>query len=429
MGNVKDNDGDQEVISIASSAGGSDEEDYAASPTDDRAPGRRGQENEDDGADDGDSKGESVFDDDDDEKKKGEQSSFSLSRKVNIARNTPKKTSNDDDDDGIGDTTTDETTAATTKNNKKKRKSSLPEASSKSAGALNDVDAPKHHTKKTDDKKVGGEGKSHAPEDDLKVNKVTKKKQKTKEGADKGDPTSKSKTATTAASKEEQPAKEGNKKKATSEDKRSTDNNEHRPAKKQKKAKKKMSFQDTVLRYMLSTCKPFSLKTLAKDLGNGTTEQMLEHTFLTLIDKGLVLEKEFSSKSNRVKKLYWANQDAKLGKDVQVEFPSAEEIEQTKNEYSALQRHGASIRRELASVLEQPSNEDLTKQLANEEAEMQKLQQQLAEMKQRIEDAKNADDTAAAENSTNKGGSQSLRQASKSAATLARERCPRRMSE
>ena len=72
--------------------------------------------------------------------------------------------------------------------------------------------------------------------------------------------------------------------------------------------KKKRSFHDKILYTMLTSCKPYTLKSLAQ--ATDTTVEALRHAMLSFLDKQLVLSKEFPSKSGsgkEPKKLYWAN--------------------------------------------------------------------------------------------------------------------------
>ena len=62
-----------------------------------------------------------------------------------------------------------------------------------------------------------------------------------------------------------------------------------------KKKKKKKSFDDQILYTMLTSCKPYTLKSLAK--ATDTTVETLRHAMLSFVDKKLVLTKEFPSVS------------------------------------------------------------------------------------------------------------------------------------
>lgn len=180
--------------------------------------------------------------------------------------------------------------------------------------------------------------------------------------------------------------------------------------------KKKMSFQDIVLQHMLISFRPFTLKTLAQELN--TTDTILNHLMLSLVDKNLVMKKEFTSGKGRVSTLYWGNHGAKA-KEVCVSMASKSEIDAANKQEAELQHQLGLIQSELATIVQEPSNGDLKTRLEKEESELMSLQRQLEETKRRIQAAKGTTSTAS------KG--LLARGPAKSAAQLARERCPRRM--
>lgn len=180
------------------------------------------------------------------------------------------------------------------------------------------------------------------------------------------------------------------------------------------KKKKKMSFQNQVLNHMLFSFKPFTLKTLAEALK--TTDTALNMVMLSLIDKNLIIKKDFTSAKGRTKTLYWANHDSKT-KEVAVAMASPEEIEATKLELDDLRQQQASLSSALAGFSGQISNEELTSQLAREEVELEALREQVEAAKVRIQAAR-----APPKQTKSILG----RGPVKSAALLAREQCPRR---
>ncbi|PIY17700.1 MAG: hypothetical protein COZ15_02040, partial [Elusimicrobia bacterium CG_4_10_14_3_um_filter_49_12_50_7] len=72
---------------------------------------------------------------------------------------------------------------------------------------------------------------------------------------------------------------------------------------------KKRRFDQQILHHMVTTMKPFSTRILAQELK--TTEQQLQFALLGLKDKGLVIEKEFTSSKGRAKTLIWADLENK----------------------------------------------------------------------------------------------------------------------
>ena len=179
-----------------------------------------------------------------------------------------------------------------------------------------------------------------------------------------------------------------------------------------KKKRKKLSFQDQVLQHMFLSYKPFTLKTLAAELK--TTESSLNFLMLSLLDKGIVTKKEFTSPKGRTKELYWANYGVKT-KEVAVCLPTQQEMETTERYHKKLSSEVASLNKLLSEITQGPTNQELTEQVKKEEADLVSLRKRLHEMKNRIRDSKTA------KKSTSLGGPV------KTAAQLAKERCPRRL--
>ena len=179
----------------------------------------------------------------------------------------------------------------------------------------------------------------------------------------------------------------------------------------QKKARK-MSFQDKVFQYMLLACKPFTLKSLAEPLK--TTDTALNHLMLSLVDKGLVVTKDFEKKG-RVKTLYWANHDGRA-KEVSAALATPKERKEAEAEFAELQSKKASLDQSLRTLSGELSNDDLERELQEEKEALEKVQDQLVQMKQRIRNA-----NAPVQSKLQRGPM-------KSAAQLAKERCPRRLA-
>jgi hypothetical protein len=147
--------------------------------------------------------------------------------------------------------------------------------------------------------------------------------------------------------------------------------------------KKKISFQDKVVSHMITSFKPFLLKTLTQIFQ--TSETTLEFLMLSLVDKNVVMKKEFTTaKGNRTKVLYWANYDSK-SKECTVALPATDteqkaaviELEQTHKELS-------SVNNILANLLNGPSNTELTNQLQKNEVEVRTMKDTLRSMNERI---------------------------------------------
>lgn len=149
-----------------------------------------------------------------------------------------------------------------------------------------------------------------------------------------------------------------------------------------KKKKKKRTFQEEILFKMLLSCKPFTLKTLAQSIDS--TEAAIHHVMLSLVDKNIVIRKEFTSKGGRTKELYWANQESTAKQVLSLELPSMEEMTTVQEEYASLKAKDALFVRELALVNQEPSNEELDKKLTEMQQAVDQAKNKIQETKQRI---------------------------------------------
>ena len=177
------------------------------------------------------------------------------------------------------------------------------------------------------------------------------------------------------------------------------------------KPKKKMkTFQSQVLTEMFLSCRPYTLKTLSQALQ--TTESALHHVMLTLLDKHIVIKKEFSSGNGRSKELYWANQDSKA-KEIQGLLVSPEEIGAVRDQLQNVQRYEMEIQKQMTVMTQELSNDDLNRQVQEMERSLAALKESFLEVQCRIKAAKLQSKTTVRVNKT--------------PAQLAKERCPRRL--
>lgn len=184
--------------------------------------------------------------------------------------------------------------------------------------------------------------------------------------------------------------------------------------------RKKMNFQEQVMYHMLWAFKPFTLKTLADEVK--TTEAALNYVMLSLLDKGLVLKKDFTSAKGRIKTLYWANHDGK-SKEVNLKkHATAEEREAANREMMELRAKEDSLKNILAQVMDGPSNQELTERLDREENLLREVLKRLNEVKARVRESESQPRSSSIMQRPKSGGCPP-----KSAAVLARERCPRRL--
>jgi ribulose bisphosphate carboxylase small subunit len=155
------------------------------------------------------------------------------------------------------------------------------------------------------------------------------------------------------------------------------------PVQPPKTKKKKKSFQDELLHLMFMTCKPYTVKCLAVEM-KGASESAIEFCFLSLVDKGWVIKKEFASKS-RTKDLYWGNQECKNKELMDIlDMVPPQKIQQARQEVQQLQQTDAQVSRELAVILQEPSNEELNAQLQQSELQVQELERRLKDTQERV---------------------------------------------
>lgn len=167
------------------------------------------------------------------------------------------------------------------------------------------------------------------------------------------------------------------------------------------KKRKKRSFHDQILYTMLTSNKPYSLKSLAK--ATNTTVEQLNHAMLSFVDKGLVIVKEFPSKNNTTgKKLYWAttvtlsdhdcdNDKKKKGSEGAIQkelsklgLATPREINETKQLYVTLEQRYRSIQEELQPLLAIPTMKELDDDIEKEEEKLKKIQDEIDQIRTRI---------------------------------------------
>jgi hypothetical protein len=154
----------------------------------------------------------------------------------------------------------------------------------------------------------------------------------------------------------------------------------------QKPRQKKMTFEEQVFNHMLGAFKPFTLKSLAKELH--TTDTILKYTMLSLTDKGIVVKKDFGKN----KELFWTNQQEGRGggtKEIRV-IPSASADERLakQKEMLELQNQVDAIKSQMELVLQQPSNSQLETKIQHARARLREERSKLAEIKARIANQK-----------------------------------------
>jgi len=176
---------------------------------------------------------------------------------------------------------------------------------------------------------------------------------------------------------------ENRKKKITTESVEKVSQKTKKPKKNVTK-KKKETFQDKLFHTMLIACKPFTLKSLSNAMN--VTECEVNSVMLSLLDKNLVMKKEFNTK-NRSRELYWANQDAS-SKEVIIKSVSVEEKNLALNERNQLLRKERLILEQISQTLREPSNVDIDNEIKKVQENMQQLDRKIEETKLRIDNSK-----------------------------------------
>lgn len=151
-----------------------------------------------------------------------------------------------------------------------------------------------------------------------------------------------------------------------------------------KKKNKKKTFQQQVLLHTTTSMKPFTLKTLAADLG--TTDTVLNNLMLSLLDKNIVRKKEFGKKVK--KELYWVDFEKATNELYGNNLPTITEIERTKVELNAVLQEEKSLLEILRGMESELSNEELTKHIECGERALDEIKVKLKSAKVRIEEKK-----------------------------------------
>lgn len=144
--------------------------------------------------------------------------------------------------------------------------------------------------------------------------------------------------------------------------------------------KKKKTFQDQVLLHMLICMKPFTLKSLASELR--TTDIALHHLMLSLVDKGIVRQKEFG---NKVKKeLYWVDIESATKQVYGNELPSCMDMENAKAELQQILQEESKHLEIMKRMEMELSNEELSIKIQQEETSLANLKERVQQAKDRI---------------------------------------------
>ena len=267
-------------------------------------------------------------------------------------------------------------------NSKRKRVSTSPSSLEKSSN--NEVEKKKKKKKKK--KSLPGDDTSNATPVSAASSK--QKKSKDENGADKNTKPTAASTAVTASNNVASAA--------TSKKSSST------PTKQPPKKIKKRSFHDQILFTMLTSNKPYNLKSLAK--ATKTTVEQLNHAMLSFVDKGLVVVKEFPGKNGKEgKKLYWATtvtlsdnndgtkkqkkgSDGAIQKELSKLLATPSEIKEVNEMHTKLEEQYKSIQDELQPLLKIPTTKGLDDDINAEEEKLKSVQNEIDAIRTRIQE-------------------------------------------
>lgn len=133
----------------------------------------------------------------------------------------------------------------------------------------------------------------------------------------------------------------------------------------EKKKNSKLTFQDKVLRTMFVACKPFNISNLLT-LTQTTSESALEFALLSLIDKNLVVKKDFISPKGSTRTLYWANLEMANHKDaaqaIRIQYRE-DEMAAALREHKELAEQHQQIESVVESLLKEATNEELDEKI------------------------------------------------------------------
>lgn len=151
--------------------------------------------------------------------------------------------------------------------------------------------------------------------------------------------------------------------------------------------KKKLTFQKQVLSHLLTSLKPFTLKTLAADLK--TTDTALHHLMLSLLDKQVVRRKEVGNKIK--KEIYWIDIEKASKEFYGTTMSNENDRLQADVELKQSLQKEQDVRKVLSDFSSELSNQELSIQVNRLDEEVSQLQTRVQQMKDRIANAsKNA---------------------------------------
>ncbi len=150
------------------------------------------------------------------------------------------------------------------------------------------------------------------------------------------------------------------------------------------KKPKKKTFQQQVILHLITSMKPFTLKTLAAELR--TTDVVLSHMMLSLQDKNIVRKKEFGKKIK--KELFWVDLEKATNEYYGKKLPTKHEMLQSELQLKTSLSEETSVMEILKGMESELSNEELIIKLENAEKIAEELRTMVQNIKGRIEGKK-----------------------------------------
>jgi hypothetical protein len=140
----------------------------------------------------------------------------------------------------------------------------------------------------------------------------------------------------------------------------------------EKKKNTKPTLQDKILRSMFVACKPFNLNNLLTETQT-TSDSTLGFALLSLIDKKLIVKKDFISSKGSARTLYWANLDMANHKDaaqaIRIQYKD-DEMAAALQEHKELVDQHQQIECAVESLLKEATNEELDDKIKQTELDI-----------------------------------------------------------
>eukprot|EP00977_Amphora_coffeiformis_P009733 scaffold2243_cov165-Amphora_coffeaeformis.AAC.13 len=214
---------------------------------------------------------------------------------------------------------------------------------------------------------------------------LTKKTKKVEKAATKAEPTQQASSAALESPPKANPTETKTApQSASTENSGTTTTTTTADDKPKKKKKKKLNPQDSVFQHLFLAMRPFNTKDLLAQLKN-VSETELNFIMLSLIDKGLVAKKDFTSSKGRTKTLYWAVDGVVCKEVAATHMASLTERNSAKQKCQSMAMELMSLQKTMAEIQSDLSNDEINRRLKEEEQRWKDLHQKVAEIKARMQ--------------------------------------------